>query len=185
MEWFDFDRIYNQTSTSSGLASVDERVSCESEPCNVAREAYVPVGRGGAPSPVREMGTMTHVDDFPFVMAKLFSHAEVTDTPVVSRAEEEAHMVRAESAEDGCSHAHNCECMRMFSEEERFVMKRFVVGGGAQRFVRAVHANGGVAAVLRCAREWDHPEASAAAVPQYRGCGGGVRSEGLHQLRQR
>ena len=129
MEWFDFDRIYNQTSSGSGLACVDERVSSESQPCNVAREVYVPVAREGAPSPVREMSTMTHVDDFPFVMEKLFSHAEVTETPVVSRAEEEAYMVRAKSVEDGCVHAHNCECMRMFSGEERFVMKRLVVAG--------------------------------------------------------
>jgi hypothetical protein len=72
---------------------------------------------------------MTHVEDFPFVSEKLFEPTAAYDTPVLSRADEEEQMVCAESIEEGCSLGHECECMKMFPQHERFVMKRMTIHG--------------------------------------------------------
>ena len=129
MEWFDFEQIYNGTRERSSLMWVDERVQCKSNtPNNVISESYVPTGAVKMGVGV-STGTMTHVDDFPFMQSKLYSPTHITEIPVVSRAYEESFMVEA-GGERPCARGEHCECMRAFAVKDRFIMRAFELPDG-------------------------------------------------------
>ena len=128
MEWFDFDQIYNEIHKDSKLLWVDERIQCKGEtPNNVIAESYVPTAPISCSTAT--VGTMTHVDDFPFMQAKLYEPTHVTDIPIVSRAYEESYMVEA-GLNDACARGEDCECMRAFSDRDRFIMRAFTLPDG-------------------------------------------------------
>jgi hypothetical protein len=131
MEWFDFEQIYNGTSDTSTLEWVDQRVQCKGEtPNNVIAEVAprrpfgaVEIDGGGGVS----VGTMTVVDDFPFIQSKLYEPTVVTETEVVTRAYEESYMT---ANGPPCANAQNCECMQAFEGKERFIMRQFTLPSG-------------------------------------------------------
>lgn len=133
MEWFDFEQIYNGTGDASTLEWVDQRVQCKGQtPNNVIAEVAPYTNSSGGGLQTSEvtsvdMGTMTAVDDFPFIQAKLYEPTAVTDIPVVTRAYEESFMT---AKGPPCANAHLCECMQAFKDKERFIMRQFTLPNG-------------------------------------------------------
>ena len=125
MEWFDFEQIYNGTGDTSTLEWVDQRVQCKGQtPNNVIAEV---APRTPNTVPTTDVGTMTAIDDFPFIQAKLYEPTAVTDIAVVTRSYEESFMT---ARGPPCANALECECMKAFADKERFIMRQFTLPSG-------------------------------------------------------